>query len=158
MGSRVALFRLGQSNTRRRRSVDWRRIPRTEAKPLVDSIFAGRVHDRRDDDLYPGREGRVWFAPWSGNGPRAACRTRGVRRLPMGAGQVTTRGRSPHRRGASKRDRAGGRFAGLLRTQPYNDWNRAKTAKGLGIHKTTLFRKIQKLGIALPERNGRSRP
>ncbi len=38
-----------------------------------------------------------------------------------------------------------------------NQWNRTKAAKELGIHKTTLFRKIQKLGISLPNRDGRSR-
>jgi len=46
----------------------------------------------------------------------------------------------------------------ILHVLQKNDWNRAKTAKALGIHKTTLFRKIQKLGIVLPERDGRSRP
>ena len=38
-----------------------------------------------------------------------------------------------------------------------NDWNRQATAEELGIHKTTLYRKIHKLGIELPERDGRSR-
>jgi transcriptional regulator with PAS, ATPase and Fis domain len=46
----------------------------------------------------------------------------------------------------------------ILHALSENDWNRAKTAKALGIHKTTLFRKIQKLGIGLRERDGRSRP
>lgn len=46
----------------------------------------------------------------------------------------------------------------ILHALRENDWNRVKTAKSLGIHKTTLFRKIQKLGIDLPERDGRSRP
>jgi len=32
-----------------------------------------------------------------------------------------------------------------------NDWNRKKTAEELGIHKTTLWRKMNKLGIRLPE-------
>ncbi|PKK82378.1 MAG: Fis family transcriptional regulator [candidate division Zixibacteria bacterium HGW-Zixibacteria-1] len=31
-----------------------------------------------------------------------------------------------------------------------NDWNRQKTASQLGMHKTTLWRKIKKLGIKLP--------
>ena len=35
-------------------------------------------------------------------------------------------------------------------------WNREKTAKSLGIHKTTLFRKIKKLDIPLPAKDGRS--
>jgi transcriptional regulator of acetoin/glycerol metabolism len=39
-----------------------------------------------------------------------------------------------------------------------NSCNRAAAAKELGIHKTTLFRKIKKLGITLPARDGRSEP
>ncbi|HNV03798.1 MAG TPA: sigma 54-interacting transcriptional regulator [Vicinamibacterales bacterium] len=35
--------------------------------------------------------------------------------------------------------------------------DRAAAAKALGIHKTTLFRRIRKLGIELPARDGRSR-
>jgi transcriptional regulator with PAS, ATPase and Fis domain len=38
-----------------------------------------------------------------------------------------------------------------------NEWNRLKTAKELGIHKTTLFRKIRKLNIDLPAMDGRSK-
>jgi PAS domain S-box-containing protein len=34
---------------------------------------------------------------------------------------------------------------------------RLEAAKALGIHKTTLFRRMKKLGIALPKRDGRSR-
>ena len=37
-----------------------------------------------------------------------------------------------------------------------NDYNREAAAKDLGIHKTTLFRKIKKLGISLPKQNGRT--
>ena len=36
--------------------------------------------------------------------------------------------------------------------------NRLLAARELGIHKTTLFRKIKKLGIPLPERDGRNHP
>lgn len=36
-----------------------------------------------------------------------------------------------------------------------NDFNRLAAARDLGIHKTTLFRKIKKLGLALPEQDGR---
>jgi transcriptional regulator with PAS, ATPase and Fis domain len=40
-----------------------------------------------------------------------------------------------------------------------NRWNRAAAARELGIHKTTLHRKIRRLGIDLPEgRDGRSSP
>jgi len=38
-----------------------------------------------------------------------------------------------------------------------NGYNRAAAAKELRVHKTTLFRKIRKLGIVLPERDGRNR-
>jgi PAS domain S-box-containing protein len=38
-----------------------------------------------------------------------------------------------------------------------NNWNRLATAKELGIHKSTLFRKIKALGIVLPEQDGRTR-
>ena len=37
-----------------------------------------------------------------------------------------------------------------------NNFNRSATAKELGIHKTTLFRKIKALGLVLPEEDGRS--
>ncbi len=36
-----------------------------------------------------------------------------------------------------------------------NNWNRTATAKDLGMHKTTLYRKIRNLGIELPARDGR---
>ena len=36
-------------------------------------------------------------------------------------------------------------------------FNRQAAARELGIHKTTLFRRIKRLGIALPERDGRAR-
>ncbi len=39
-----------------------------------------------------------------------------------------------------------------------NAFSRLAAAKELGIHKTTLFRRMKKLGIALPEQDGRSRP
>ena len=38
-----------------------------------------------------------------------------------------------------------------------NAFNRLAAARELGIHKTTLFRRMKKLGIALPEQDGRSR-
>ena len=38
-----------------------------------------------------------------------------------------------------------------------NAFNRLAAAKELGIHKTTLFRRMRKLGISLPERDGRTR-
>jgi PAS domain S-box-containing protein len=38
-----------------------------------------------------------------------------------------------------------------------NGYNRLAAAKELGIHKTTFFRKVKKLGIILPKTDGRSR-
>jgi len=38
-----------------------------------------------------------------------------------------------------------------------NNFNRSAAARDLGIHKTTLFRKIKKLGLSLPAHNGRTR-
>ncbi len=37
-----------------------------------------------------------------------------------------------------------------------NNYNRVATANNLGIHKSTLFRKIKKFNISLPEKDGRS--
>lgn len=37
-----------------------------------------------------------------------------------------------------------------------NRYNRAATARELGIHKTTLYRKLKELGLSLPEENGRA--
>jgi len=45
----------------------------------------------------------------------------------------------------------------LLNALKQNDWNRDKTARELKMHKTTLYRKIRKLGIELPSIDGRSR-
>jgi transcriptional regulator with PAS, ATPase and Fis domain len=39
-----------------------------------------------------------------------------------------------------------------------NGYNRLAAARELGMHKSTLFRKIKRLGIVLPEKDGRSRP
>ncbi len=45
----------------------------------------------------------------------------------------------------------------ILAALRQNNNNRLATAQQLGIHKSTLFRKIQKLGIQLPNTDGRSK-
>jgi transcriptional regulator of acetoin/glycerol metabolism len=45
----------------------------------------------------------------------------------------------------------------IVRALAESDGNRLEAARALGIHKTTLFRKVRKLGIVLPRRDGRSR-
>jgi transcriptional regulator of acetoin/glycerol metabolism len=44
----------------------------------------------------------------------------------------------------------------ILNALRENHWNRLAASKQLGIHKTTLFRKIRKLNIELPDTDGRS--
>jgi len=44
----------------------------------------------------------------------------------------------------------------ILRILREHDGNRLEAARSLGIHKTTLYRKIKKLGIVPPKRDGRS--
>lgn len=46
----------------------------------------------------------------------------------------------------------------ILSALEKNHFNREATARQLGIHKTTLFRKVRKLGIRLPKQDGRSSP
>lgn len=45
----------------------------------------------------------------------------------------------------------------ILSALERNAFNRLATARELGMHKTTLFRKIKKLGISLPHQDGRHR-
>ncbi len=44
----------------------------------------------------------------------------------------------------------------ILAALKRNAFNRLAAARDLGIHKTTLFRRMKKLGISLPEQDGRS--
>jgi PAS domain S-box-containing protein len=44
----------------------------------------------------------------------------------------------------------------ILAALKSNNYNRLATARQLGIHKTTFFRKVHKLGIELPDQDGRS--
>jgi transcriptional regulator of acetoin/glycerol metabolism len=39
-----------------------------------------------------------------------------------------------------------------METLRKNNWHRNKTARELGMHKTTLWRKIKKLGIKIPDK------
>jgi PAS domain S-box-containing protein len=48
-----------------------------------------------------------------------------------------------------------GRF--ILEALKRNGWNREKTARELGMHKTTLWRKVKRLGLELPPKDGRNR-
>ena len=44
----------------------------------------------------------------------------------------------------------------LMNALKRNDWNRLKTAQDLGMHKSTLFRKIRSLGLTVPRSKKRS--
>jgi PAS domain S-box-containing protein len=57
------------------------------------------------------------------------------------------------REGASLADLEAVFLRGVLER---NGWNRTAAARELGIHKTTLHRKIRRLGLELPDRDGRS--
>ncbi len=70
-------------------------------------------------------------------------------------------GRTPERRAPAGRARAITREVEARLIQDAlrrNDYNRLAAARELGMHKTTLFRKIKALGLDLPARDGRSRP
>jgi len=43
----------------------------------------------------------------------------------------------------------------LLETLKKNDWNRSATAAQLGIHKSTLWRKMKRLNIEAPKPHNR---
>jgi PAS domain S-box-containing protein len=45
----------------------------------------------------------------------------------------------------------------ILKTLERNGYNRLATARELGMHKSTLFRKIRRLGLTLPDTDGRRR-
>jgi transcriptional regulator with PAS, ATPase and Fis domain len=46
----------------------------------------------------------------------------------------------------------------ILEALERHHFNRAAAARDLGMHKSTLYRKIKAMGIRLPERDGRARP
>ena len=45
----------------------------------------------------------------------------------------------------------------ILEALRRNGWNREQTARELGMHKTTLWRKVKRLGLKLPSKDGRNR-
>jgi len=45
----------------------------------------------------------------------------------------------------------------ILETLRKNNWNRKATAAQMGIHSSTLWRKIKRLNLKIPEQDGRSR-
>jgi len=45
----------------------------------------------------------------------------------------------------------------LYKALQSNNWNRKTTAAQLGIHATTLWRKIKQFGIVLPKQDGRTK-
>ena len=49
------------------------------------------------------------------------------------------------------------KLTGIMEILKKNNWNRLASAAELGIHKTTLFRKIKKLNITLPHQDGRNK-
>lgn len=83
----------------------------------------------------------------------------GIEHLPdhlhvdAGSGQVE--GRKPHsENGLSMKDMERAMLYEVLKK---NDWNRKMTAEQLGIHTTTLWRKIKNLNIQVPTKDGRSK-
>jgi len=46
----------------------------------------------------------------------------------------------------------------ILNTLKEKNWNRQATANALGIHTSTLYRKIRSLGIKIPQKDGRTTP
>jgi PAS domain S-box-containing protein len=80
------------------------------------------------------------------------------------AGQITLRHLSelPTCAGLNEPSRPGGlrqlEAAFLLSALRRNNWNRLETARQLGIHKTTLFRKLKSLGLDVPRHADKKPP
>ncbi|MEA3470909.1 MAG: sigma 54-interacting transcriptional regulator, partial [Thermodesulfobacteriota bacterium] len=79
------------------------------------------------------------------------CKTRMIQRehLPEPVCDSAAIGYSGHPETVTFRDMEAIFLTNALRR---NGWNRMKTAKELGIHKSTLYRKIKSLGIELPDK------
>jgi len=78
----------------------------------------------------------------------------GIRHLPD---ELTARGvlSQQNRNVRSARDRL--EIEAIQSALERNGFNRLAAARELGIHKTTLFRKIRRLGLTLPDQDGRTR-
>jgi len=78
------------------------------------------------------------------------CKSKMIHRehLPEPLCGPDTRDHMPHADMATLKDMEALFLTNALRR---NNWNRLKTARELGIHKSTLFRKIKSLGVAIPE-------
>ena len=63
----------------------------------------------------------------------------------------------PGQAGAGKSDLRSVEVRAIMEGLKRNRYNRLATARELGIHKSTLFRKLRELGITLPELDGRSK-
>jgi PAS domain S-box-containing protein len=59
--------------------------------------------------------------------------------------------------GAGKSDLRSVEVRAIMEGLKRNRYNRLATARELGIHKSTLFRKLKELGVTLPELDGRSK-
>jgi PAS domain S-box-containing protein len=78
----------------------------------------------------------------------------GIEHLPQ---ELTARGRPPESGSNIRAARALLEGQAIRNALERNAYNRLATARDLGIHKSTLFRKMRKLGIALPPKDGRTR-
>jgi PAS domain S-box-containing protein len=73
-------------------------------------------------------------------------------------GELTARGVLGHGRSTIHATRDLLEAEAIRTTLERHSYNRLAASKELGMHKSTLFRKLRKLGITLPKRDGRSRP
>jgi len=142
---------------------------RREDIPLLVDQFLGRLnrlHRRAVAEVRPEALSALLAHAWPGNVRELAnvieralvlCRGQeiGLEHLPpeiVGAGRPAGPGGADLRRSRDAMDAQAIRAA-LARC----GGNRAAAARELGIHKSTLFRRLRQLGITPPERDGRTR-
>jgi len=84
------------------------------------------------------------------------CKTKMIQRehLPEPVCEQSSASRMPHSNLETLKDMEALFLTNALRQ---NNWNRLKTAKELGIHKSTLFRKIKSLGVKIPKQESGDR-